>query len=56
MDEVLIANLPPTIAPVVNSDAFSNRSVFISLRFPIDPLSFAYSNFCVFMIVFIVSV
>ena len=54
MDEVLIANLPPTKAPVKRMD-FSSRSVFISLRFQIDPLWFAYSNVCVFIIVFIVS-
>ena len=55
MDEVLIANFPRTKAPGY-TDAFSNRSVFISLRFQIDPLWFAYSNVCVFMIVFIASV
>ena len=50
MDEVLIAaNLPPT------EDLFSNRPVFISLRLQIDPLWFAYSNVCIFIIVFIVS-
>ena len=32
-------------------DTFSNRSVFISLHFQIDPLWIAYSNVCVFMIV-----
>ena len=53
MDEVLIANLPPTKAPVTR---FSNHPVFISLRFQIDPLWFAYSNVCVFIIVFVVSV
>ena len=37
-------------------DTFSNRSVFISLRFQIDPLWIPYLNVCVFMIVFIVSV
>ena len=55
MDEVLIANLSPTKAPV-NTDAFSNRFIFRSLRFQIDPIWFAYSNVCVFIIVFIVSV
>ena len=44
MDEVLIANLPQTEAPVAR------------MRFQIDPLWFAYSNVCVFIIVFIVSV
>ena len=44
MDEVLIANLPPTKGPVTR------------LRFQIDPLWFAYSNVCVFVIVFIVFV
>ena len=56
MDYVLIANLLPTKAPVTRMHGFSNRSVFISLRFQIDPLWFAYSNVCVFIIVFIVSV
>ena len=55
MDEILIANLSPTKAPGY-TDAFSNRSAFISLRFQIDPIWFAYSNVCVFIIVFIVSV
>ena len=36
------------------TDTFSNRSVFISLRFQIDPLWIAYSNVCIFVIVFIV--
>ena len=34
-------------------DAFSNCSVFISLRFQIDPLWIAYSDIRVFMIVFV---
>ena len=38
------------------TDIFSNRSVFISLRFQIDPLWIAYSNVCFFVIVLIVSV
>ena len=38
------------------TDTFSNRSVFISLRFQIDPLWIEYSDVCVFMIVFIISV
>ena len=38
------------------TDTFSNRSVFISLRFQIDPLWIAYSNVCVFVIVLIVFV
>ena len=38
------------------TDAFSNRSVFTLLCFQIDPLWIVYSNVCVFMIVFIVSV
>ena len=38
------------------TDTFSNLSVFISLRFQIDPLWIVYSNVCVFLIVFIVSV
>ena len=55
MVEVLIANLSPTKGPGY-TDAFSNRSVFISLRFQIDPVWFAYSNVCVFIIAFIVAV
>ena len=39
IDEVLIANLSPAKAP----DAFLNCSVFISLRFQIDPIWFAFS-------------
>ena len=42
VDEVLIANLSPAKAPVY-TDAFSNCSVFISLRFQIDPIWFAFS-------------
>ena len=38
------------------TDAFSNRSVFILLRFQIVPLWTAFSNVRVFMIVFVVSV
>ena len=37
------------------TDAFSNRSVFRSLRFLINPLWITYSNVSVFLIVFIVS-
>ena len=55
IDEVLIANLSPTKAPGY-TDAFSNRFVFISLRFQRGPIWFAYSNVCVVIIVFIVSV
>ena len=51
MDEVLIANLPSTKTLITRIG-----SVFISLRFQIDPLWFAYSNVCAFIIVFIVSV
>ena len=47
MDEVSTANVPPTKAPVTR------------MRFQIVPFSyrfhFAYSNVCVFIIVFIVS-
>ena len=32
------------------TDTFSNRSIFFSLRFQIDPLWIAYSNVCVFII------
>ena len=53
MDEFRIANLLPIKAPVY-TDTFSNRSVFISLHFQIVPLWFAYSNVCVFIIVFII--
>ena len=42
IDEVLIANLWPAKAPGY-MDAFSNCSVFISLRFQIDPIWFAFS-------------
>ena len=59
MDEVLRANLPPTKAPVTRMRfqivLFSYHSVFISLRLQIDPLWFAYSNVCVFIVVLIVS-
>ena len=55
MDEVLTAKLPPSKSSDYK-DGFSNRSVFISLRFQIDPLWFAYSNVFVFIIVFIVCV
>ena len=44
MDEVLIADLRPTKAPVTR------------MRFQIDLLWFAYSNASVFIIVFVVSV
>ena len=43
IDEVLIANLSPAKAPVIRIDVFSNCSVFISLRFQIDPIWFAFS-------------
>ena len=42
IDEVLIANLSPAKAPVTLI-AFSNCPVFISLRFQIDPIWFAFS-------------
>ena len=41
MDEVLIANLPPTKARLQGCG--SNRSVFMSFSFQIDPLWFAFS-------------
>ena len=53
MDEVLIANLPPTEVSVTR---IRFQIVRIPLRFQIDPRWFAYSNVCVFIIVFIVSV
>ena len=37
-------------------DAFSNRSTLIPLRFQIDPLWIAFSNDCVFVIIFTVAV
>ena len=55
MDEVLIAHLPPTKAPVTRMRfqivLFLYRCVFKSIQ-----LWFAYSNVCVFIIVLIVSV
>ena len=42
IDEVLIANLSPARGPGY-TDAFSNCSVFISLRIQIDPIWFAFS-------------
>ena len=60
MDEVLIAKLPPAKARITSMHfqivPFSYRSVFISLRLQINPLWFAYSNDCVFIIVFIILV
>ena len=41
IDEVLIANLSPGPG---YTDAFSNCSVFISLRFQIDPIWLAFSE------------
>ena len=55
MDEVLVANLPPSKAPVTRMRV-QIVPFLISVRFQIDPLWFAYSNVCVFIIVFIVSV
>ena len=47
IDEVLIANVSPAKAPVTRMRfqivPFSNRSVFISLRFQINPIWFAFS-------------
>ena len=55
MDEVLIADLPPTEAPVTRMRfqivMFSYRCVFKSIYFGLR-----ISNVCVFIIVFIVSV
>ena len=56
MDEVLIANLPPSKALVTWMRFQIVPFSIISLRFQIDPIWFTYSNVCVFIIVFIVSV
>ena len=56
MDEVLLANLPPTKAPVTKMRFQIVQFPLLSMCFQIDPLWFAYSNACIFIIVFIVSV
>ena len=55
IDEVLIENLSPTKAPVTRM-RFQIVPFSYSCIFQIDPIWFAYSNVCVFIIVFIVSV